>query len=179
MLTQTLRTRSTEEEFLALAESHDRIELIDGEVILSPAPTPLHQYIVLRLAEQLLGWVRANPPAAVGLSPLDVRLDRGRVVQPDVFVVASGFDPVASGPLDVVPDLVVEVLSHNRSYDRIAKKLLYAEAGVSEYWIVDPEETLIELVQGLNTVATINAGAVQSVVLSGLAIELTSLFPAG
>lgn len=165
----------SEAEFLALPESHDRIELIDGEIILGPSPTPVHQMIVARLCRHLGAWAEANPPAFLGLSPLDVRIAPGRIVQPDLFLLRGGL-PSAEGPVDVVPDLVIEVLSRDRGYDRVTKRVLYGQAGVSEYWIVDPLQRRIESCQGLDHVAVFTE-AVESVVAPGLRIELDGLLP--
>jgi Uma2 family endonuclease len=79
----------SEEEFLALPESMDRIELIDGEVFLPPSPNPRHQLVLGRLFRVFAGWADAHAPAFVGLAPLDVRLAPGRIVQPDLFVIQS------------------------------------------------------------------------------------------
>lgn len=165
----------SEEEFLALPESHDRIELIDGEIILGPSPTPVHQMIVARLCRFVGEWVDANPPAFLGLSPLDVRIAPGRIVQPDLFVLLGGL-PSPEGPVDAVPELVVEVLSRDRGYDRVTKRVLYAQAGVREYWIVDPLQQHIEICQGLDRVDVFD-DVVASSVAKGLRIELGALLP--
>lgn len=168
----------SEEEFLSLPESMDRIELLDGEVIVSPAPTPLHQKVLGKLYRVFCSWQEAHPPAEVGLSPLDVRLAPGRIVQPDLFLVLAGFSPRAAPPLDLVPSLVVEVVSARRSYDRITKRSVYADAGVAEYWIVDPLLGQVELVAGIQTLGVITGGAVESRVAPGLRAALTEIFPA-
>jgi Uma2 family endonuclease len=170
------RQRVSEAEFLSLPESLDHIELVDGEVVLSPAPSVLHQEVVRNLCFVLTLWARAHPPAAVGLSPLDVRLAPGRIVQPDLFVLLQGFPKAATGPLDAIPDLTIEVLSARTTYDRLAKRLLYAEAGVREYWVVDPQERTLEQIVGLETVAIRNDRIV-SHALPELTIELPTLFP--
>jgi Uma2 family endonuclease len=165
----------SEEEFLSLPESMERIELVDGEVIMSPSPTPDHQVILGELHIRLRAWADRNPPAFVGLSPFDVRIAPGRIVQPDLFVLRRGL-PSWAQPLQAVPELVVEVLSSRVNYDRLAKRLLYAEAGVLEYWIVDPATREVEVVQGLATVARAKDRVV-SVVLLGLEVDLAGVFP--
>lgn len=168
----------SEEEFLSLPESLDRVELLDGEVIVSAAPSPLHQHVLGELHDLFRAWARARPPATVGLAPLDVRLAPGRIVQPDLFLVLSGFSPRAAAPLHLVPDLVVEVTSLKRSYDRITKRSIYADAGVTEYWIVDPFLGQIEQVTGLETVAIITEGSLESLVAPGLRVSVADIFPA-
>ncbi len=162
----------SEEEFLALPEGPDRIELIDGEVIVSPSPLPLHQVVVGRLYVALQAWAAEHPPAFVGLSPLDVRLGTDRIVQPDLFVVRGGVDPRRI--VDTVPDLVVEVLSGNRAYDRLAKRALYEEAGVGEYWIADPDARRIEQVTGGRILAATDR--LRAAALDGVEVDVEAVF---
>ncbi len=132
-------TRVTEAEFLALPETMDRVELVDGEVVVAPSPTGAHQDLVGAFYAALRAWSLASETEAwVGLSPLDVRLEPGRVLQPDVFVLLGRSRRPEETPIDAEPDLCVEVLLSNRVYDRVTKRLLYAQAGVAEYWVVEP-----------------------------------------
>ncbi len=164
----------TEAEFLALPESMDRIELIDGAVILPPSPTPRHQLVLGRLFRALSAWGDTHPPTFVGLAPLDLRIAEGRIVQPDLFVLCGGWAGT-DGPIDAVPELVVEVLAQRRGYDRITKRLIYAEAEVAEYWIVDPVANTLEQYCGLDEVG-LERTRVQSRVLAGLVVELDPLW---
>lgn len=168
----------TEEEFFSLPESLEHIELLDGEIVVSPAPSPLHQLVVLELGSRLHAWARQHPPAAVGLAPLDLRVAPGRVLQPDLFLALGGFSARATPPLTLIPDLVVEVVSGRRSYDRITKRAIYAEAGVPEYWIVDPLLSVVERVVGDQTQVFAAGARLESVVAPGLAVEVSELFPA-
>ncbi len=166
--------RVSEAEFLELPVTHDRVELLDGEVIMAASPTRQHQDVVLRLARVLGAWADAHRPAYVGLAPLDVRIAAGRIVQPDLFVVLAGVGS-EERPLSVVPDLVVEVLSERRSYDRLAKRVVYAEASVREYWLVDPDDRAVEVVEGLRTVR-VERVRLESAVLPGLSADVRSLW---
>jgi Uma2 family endonuclease len=169
--------RMTEEEFLALPESKEHLELIDGEVIHMPGPVVHHQVIVGNLYVHLRAWANAHPPAWVGLSPCDVRLQTGRIVQPDLFILVDGL-PSLGKLIDRPPDLVVEVMSSWRSYDRLTKRMLYGQAGVREYWIVDPEERAIELVHGIETLENARE-RLTSRLLSDLAVEVPAIFHVG
>jgi Uma2 family endonuclease len=134
-----VRPLVSEEEFLALPESTDKIELIDGEVIVSPSPSYWHQEVLLRLAVALKAWaVRQKRPVTVGMAPLDVRFAHNRILQPDLFVILGAVARSHVGPLDRIPELCIEVLSENRVHDRVTKRLLYGAAGVKEYWLVEP-----------------------------------------
>ena len=177
MLPGSNATHVTEEEFLALPESHEHVELLDGEIIVTPSPTWDHQSIVLELSFRFRAWTAEHPPAAVGLSPMDVRFAKGRILQPDLFVLAGPAVRGRPGPVLEIPELVVEVMSHHRAYDRLLKRGIYADSGVPEYWIVDPVDRQIEQVVGLETVAVVRDGDLTSRRLQGLVIDVPSLFP--
>jgi Uma2 family endonuclease len=136
-----LRTaRVTEAEFLALPESNDKIELVDGEVIMSPSPSIRHQEIVARLFTLLRSWRdRASFRGSVLAAPLDIRVGPERIVQSDIVVFTEALPMDAPLPIQARPLLCVEVLSTNRVHDRVTKRYLYAQAGIPEYWCVDPE----------------------------------------
>lgn len=129
----------TEEEFLKLPESLDKIELIDGEVFVSPAPTPRHQDVQGRLYARLLVWADAHRPAVVLTAPTDVRFRPDRILQPDVMVFLEAID-LDESPINHVPAVCIEVLSPtNRSHDLLTKRFVYGAAGVQLYWIVNPQ----------------------------------------
>ena len=139
------RTRMTLDEFRALPESLDHIELIDGELIMSPAPKQPHQdatgdtYVVLKKL----------PKGKAVVSPMDVYLDDETVVQPDVFWV-SGADSRcklgADGYWHGAPDLLVEVLSPTTALrDHGVKFDLYERHGTREYWLLDPDGEFVEV----------------------------------
>lgn len=167
----------TEEEFLQIPESLDHIELIDGEVYMAPAPSFAHQDVLARINEQLRAWARANPPAIAAFSPLDIRMGPGRILQPDAMLWVGGLVDRTS-PITTIPDLVVEVLSGKPSYDRLAKKLIYFEAGVREYWIVDPILKTFEIAHGLETRAP-SRETVASAVAPGLLVDPEDIFREG
>lgn len=129
----------SEAEFLRLPESTAKVELLDGEVVVSPSPTYWHQEIVGRLIVALRTWAATQSQfVTVGHAPLDVRFAPGRILQPDVFVLFGRVPRRQRGPLERIPDLCIEVLSDDRVHDRVTKRLIYAAAGVREYWVVEP-----------------------------------------
>jgi Uma2 family endonuclease len=132
------RSRVSEAEFLSLPESLERNELIDGEVIVSPSPKFWHQEILGRVVLALRNWAADRPAVTVAQAPLDVRFGPNRILQPDAMVFLARIDRNQEGPIDRVPEICIEVLSSNRAYDRLTKRFVYAEAGVSEYWMADP-----------------------------------------
>lgn len=134
-----LRQPVSEAEFLRRPESTRQIELLDGEVVVAPSPTYWHQEIVGRIVVALRAWAaQQEQSVTVGHAPLDVRFGPDRILQPDAFLVFGRVPRRHRGPIARVPALCVEVLSDDRVHDRVTKRLLYAAAGVQEYWIVDP-----------------------------------------
>lgn len=137
-MSMVMKSRVSEAEFLSLPESVERIELIDGEVIVSPSPLFWHQELLRRLVFALSRWAEGRSEVTIAQAPLDVRFAPGRILQPDAMVFLASIDRDAAGPITRVPEICVEVLSVNRAYDRVTKRFVYGSAGVVEYWIVDP-----------------------------------------
>ena len=125
----------TVEDLRHLPDDGLRYELIDGNLLVNPAPVPLHQSTMLEIAVLLRS--ACPPDMKVFVAPLDFQPSRVSSVQPDVLVVrrdAIGPENVRSGVM-----LAVEVASPStRKKDRLLKHALYAESGVPSYWIVDP-----------------------------------------
>ena len=113
-----------------------RYELIDGSLVVTPAPTPNHQRVVRRL----LILLDSACPAGLEVmpAPLDVSLDADTVLQPDL-IVARHCD-FTDRDLPVPPLLAVEVLSPStRLIDVNLKRARYEAAGCPAYWVVDPD----------------------------------------
>ena len=161
---------------MARPESRQKVELLDGEVFVSPSPAPYHQRVLGTLYILLDRWAEAHPPAEIGLAPLDLKVAEGRIVQPDLLVLAEGFPPGNKLPLCASPALVVEILSQNRAHDRLTKRAVYAQARIPEYWIVDIEARSVELISGLETLEQITSGGVTSRVLPDLDLPLEAFF---
>ena len=136
----------TYEDYAALPEGAP-YQLVEGELVMSPAPTVRHQRIIGNLHVLLDAWVRPRKLGMVLLAPVDVILSNEDTVQPDlVFVSNARRNRIAAEGIRGGPDLCVEVLSpHSRDMDRRTKRKLYARHEVLEYWIVDPEPRTIEL----------------------------------
>lgn len=123
-------------------------ELLDGILLVSPAPVPVHQAATGELFKLL---DRACPKhLKVFFAPLDWQPDRFTSLQPDVLVVVR--DDIGSKNVTAPLPLAVEVLSPStRRKDRVLKFSKYADSGVRSYWVVDPaEQSLIayDLVDG-------------------------------
>ena len=142
-----------------------------------PSPSFWHQEILTRVVLALRRWTESQTqPVTVAIAPLDVRFGPGRILQPDAMVFFARFGRDAAGPIDRVPEICIEVLSSDRTYDRIAKRSVYAAAGVAEYWIVDPAG-LIERRTGPGLVnEEIAEERLMSPLLPGFEIDVLRLF---
>lgn len=146
-----------------LPETNLPMELWDGEIVMSPTPTPSHQTIVGSFYRALDGFVRDNKAGRVFPSPLDVVLSEHRVVQPDVFFVSNANKEIIQDRIRGVPDLVVEVISQGSwKRDRVEKKALYEQVGIAEYWIIDPESRSVEVFALAKGVYQLHSRAVDS-----------------
>ncbi|HEX8722140.1 MAG TPA: Uma2 family endonuclease [Pyrinomonadaceae bacterium] len=141
-----IRRRAPIEEFWALPESVLPTEYIDGEIIMAPTPTVRHQTVLGNMFITLHAFVKANALGRVYLSPLDVVLPTGEVVQPDIFFLDPGQAERASAAkrVEAVPPFLVEILSPGSArHDAVRKRELYEKNGVREYWIVDAKERAV------------------------------------
>jgi Uma2 family endonuclease len=121
-----------------------RCELILGRFYSSPSPSALHQVAVAVLWSFLDRIAGATGGLAL-LAPLDVVLADHSVVQPDLIYLSPTRRGIVRDRVEGAPDLLVEVLSPGTARrDRGEKLALYAQAGIAEYWIVDPVERQVE-----------------------------------
>lgn len=162
-----------------------RYELIDGAVyMMSPAPSPVHQRVSGNLFLQLATYLKGKT-CEVYAAPFDVRLDADglddTVVQPDLSVVC---DP---GKIDArgckgAPDMVVEILSPGSvNHDQLVKFNKYRQAGVLEYWIVNPQARNVQvyLLRDGEYMGRMygDTGLVAVDVLAGCEVDLGEVFP--
>ena len=131
--------RYTSDEFLAMTGLPECCELLDGYIYMSPSPSQDHQRIVKRITGTIDRYISKNKgKCEVFMSPSDVKLSDYYTVQPDIFVVCDP-DKLDGQKCNGAPDWVIEILSpSNEAHDLTDKLSLYKEAGVREYWIVDP-----------------------------------------
>ncbi len=131
----------TLDDYYALPDER-RVELIDGTFYDMSAPAVIHQKILGELYILFRECANAHDgQCEVFLSPCDVRLDMDNktMVQPDLLVICHDYDLDAKR-FEGAPDLVLEILSPStRSKDMLLKLHKYQNAGVREYWIVDPD----------------------------------------
>ncbi|MCY4025627.1 MAG: Uma2 family endonuclease [Acidobacteria bacterium] len=123
------------------APADKRYELLDGDLVMGPAPNLKHQEVQSRLGRRLAQFVEERGLGKLFFAPCDVVLSDTDVVQPDLLFVSRERDHLLSGGENVrgAPDLVVEILSPaTAERDRGYKRVLYARHGVAEYWLIDP-----------------------------------------
>lgn len=131
----------TYEDYLRLPDDGQRYEIISGVLYVASAPSYIHQYVVSEILGELRYFVKKNQLGVVLTAPFDVRLPGSRgVIQPDVlFIRQENVPDETTTAFQGVPDLVVEVLSpRTRRYDSSIKLDAYEQAGVREYWLIDP-----------------------------------------
>jgi Uma2 family endonuclease len=147
MSSSAASTSYTWDDFVALEED-DLRELIDGELVEVEVPTMAHEGIVARLCFFLYGWVDQGHGGRVTASGYKVRISDRRGVMPDVQLYKRGNDAAREQEQGLVrgrPDLVVEIVSpSSQRYDRVIKLRWYAQLGVPEYWLVDPQARTVE-----------------------------------
>jgi Uma2 family endonuclease len=137
----------TAERVRALPDDGRRYEVVDGELLVTPAPSWTHQLAVGAFYRALWTYTAAAGVGDAIISPADVELDPGTLVQPDVFVVPRIGGRRIGDWRDIEGRLLlaVEVLSPSSARaDRHLKRRRYQRAGVPEYWIVDIDARLVE-----------------------------------
>lgn len=167
-----------------------RYELYDGWPVALASPTHIHQQISMELSTQLHTYLRGKR-CKVYPAPFDVRLfeesgdhpeNVDTVVQPDLMVVCDPSKVDRRG-VHGAPELIIEILSEStRRNDRLTKFKLYQQAGVQEYWIVDPESRVVSVYTledgAYHAAATYSASASVPVgVLEDCTVDLTAVFP--
>lgn len=129
-----------------LPEDGNRYEVVDGELLVTPAPSFDHQEAAGRMLIALQAYLNGGSVGAVVMSPADIELDPATLVQPDVFVVPLEGGRRPKRWVDIRGLLLaIEVLSPSTARaDRTIKRRRYQRAGVPEYWVVDLDARLVE-----------------------------------
>jgi Uma2 family endonuclease len=177
----------TFEDYLRLPDDGQRYEVLRGSLYVTPAPAYDHQFPVTKLTSFLDVFVTKRDLGILLVAPFDVRLPRHLAdpVEPDLVFFRKGNEPQSGDKYFVgVPDLVIEVLSpKSRRVDQGTKLEIYQEAGIPEYWMVDPLARTV-LIYRLDEErvyaewARVGEGkTVTSVVLPGLKLSVSAIFP--
>jgi len=171
------------EEFRQLPSDGKRYELVRGEVRVTPAPATRHQALVQNLSGNLWPFVIKNKLGEVWTAPLDVRLGEDTALQPDLIFISNARAGIIQADwIAGAPDLVVEVLSPSTTaHDRATKLPIYAESGVAEVWLIDPQAKTLEVLKLGGKKYYVDATLVGDQVLAsnlfpGWQLPLTDLF---
>ena len=182
---EALQGSWTQDQYLAIsAHTNHLIEFTDGSIEVLPMPTIRHQAISQNLLLPLVDTVRATG-GAVYYGPLRLQVREGKFREPDLMLVRDAKDPRAQNAYFLGADLVMEIVSpDDPGRDIRVKRADYAEAGIPEYWIVNPlNETITVLV--LDGAAYEEHGVfargdqAASATLEGFAVEVSGVFDAG
>ncbi len=174
----------TEQQYLRLTEQTNHlIEFTDGAIEVLPMPTSRHQTILLLLYERFKTAVQPIG-GKVLVAPLRLRLRPGKFREPDILLLRSAGDPRYQDAFWLGADLVVEVVSPDRPERDTEEKVRdYAEAGIPEYWIVNPLDetvtvlTLEDQAYALHGIFHRGQRAI-SKLLDGFGIEVDEMFDA-
>jgi Uma2 family endonuclease len=131
----------TYSEYARFPDDGNRYEVIDGEVLVTPAPSPNHQHVLATLMLALRPYVERHELGIV-LYDVDLLFATGQFLRPDlVFVPADRRSGISDRGVEVAPGLVIEVQSPTSSaIDRVKKPRRYGDFGVPEYWVLDPAD---------------------------------------
>lgn len=177
----------TYEEYYRLTpESHDeRYEIDNGELVPMPAPTVVHQRIIMELAHAMDPFTKEHALGEIFISPLDVIFDDDNTAQPDLlFVTTARKEIIKERGVFGAPDMVVEVLSPSSTRrDREEKSTKYLRFMVQEYWLVNPIERSIEVRIWRGDYWAVHSLAreirsAESLILPGFSLDLTRVFAA-
>ena len=133
--------RVTAQDYRSLPQSGEQYQLIEGDLHMAPAPNRFHQDISRNILLSIANYLETHPVGIIYSAPFDVYLNDVNVFQPDlVFITRENFGVLTDAGVEGVPDLIVEILSPGTAkLDRNPKPRVYAESGVRELWLIDPE----------------------------------------
>jgi Uma2 family endonuclease len=158
------------------------VEFVRGRLEILPMPTMRHQVLASRMYDAVRG--AAPPQGLVLFAGTRVKVAEDAFREPDVLYIPPELRPTARNEYAERVALVVEVVSEsNRDHDLETKRAEYADAGIPEYWIVDPEERQVTVLtlrgDGYATHGLFEDGSVAtSLMLPGLKVDVAALFAA-
>lgn len=181
---QPLQGLWTVEQYLALTDHSRRLlEYVDGIIEVLPMPTDRHQVISRFLLFALYAYIQPLG-GTVLYAPLRLQIREGKFREPDLLLVRRADDPRRQNRYWLGADLVIEIVSpDDPERDVVVKRTDYAEAGIPEYWIIEPHDERISVLT-LHGNSYVEDGVyhrgeyLRSVLLPGLTIAVTELFDA-
>jgi Uma2 family endonuclease len=140
-------TKLTYDDYAQFPDDGLRHEIIEGEHYVSPSPATRHQRILLKLSHLIQSYLDTHSVGEIFFAPFDVLLSEFNVLVPDlVYISKERSGQITSKNLHGAPDLVVEILSPStQSKDKRLKRDVYERSGVDEYWIIDPDQDVVDV----------------------------------
>jgi Uma2 family endonuclease len=181
---EPIRAKMHFSDYLELPDDGKRYEVLEGTLMMSPAPGFRHQRVSSNLHFSLETWCRARAPEGQVLAaPFDVVLADDTIVQPDlIYVRPERAGLIVAERLHGAPDLVVEIFhAAGASRDRVAKLQVYSRFQIPEYWLVDIDARTLTMLALFNRDYTPFASGtgdapLRSRVLDGLDIRPSEVF---
>ncbi|HEX9973494.1 MAG TPA: Uma2 family endonuclease [bacterium] len=171
------------QDYFELPDDGNKYEIIEGELIMSPAPYTIHQEVMLNIAVELVNFVRKTKIGKIYVAPTDVVISDINVVQPDIlFITSEKLQIITAKNIKGVPDLIIEIISPATGYyDLSGKKDIYEKFGVREYWTVDPMKQRVDIYLNFEHKFELHQrlekkGIVKSNILKGFEIDLETIF---
>jgi Uma2 family endonuclease len=182
--TSRLRRKTlTYKDYAAITPNNNgNYQLINGNIVFMPSPTPQHQRVVRRLSNELENYVRQNDLGEVFFAPLDTYFDDINTFQPDIlFIKKDRAHIIGAKKIEGAPDFVVGILSEGNAPKEMAfKKYIYETFMVREYWVINLKKmTIVQYLneegefQKIGTFKTTEA--VKSIVMEGFQTKLSDL----
>lgn len=139
------KTKLGYKEYCLFPDNGYRHEIINGRHYMNPAPSPDHQSVSGYLQHSFFTQIQLEGKGRVFSAPIDVQLGDFDIVQPDLVVILNDSSAkITKVKIDGPPDLLIEILSPStKKNDLTLKRQLYEQAGVREYWIVDPRKQAV------------------------------------
>ncbi len=133
--------------YMQLPDDGPRYELIEGELLMAPAPNRYHQQVLANLFLILGNYVRKKRSGKLYFAPFDVIFDQHNVLQSDIiFFSHARASALTKAGATGAPDLAVEVISPGaEKRDRELKRKVFVRSGVEEFWLVLPDKKRIEI----------------------------------
>jgi Uma2 family endonuclease len=177
---RALDAKLTYDDYAAVPSDGLIYQIVDGDVFVTPAPSPYHQRASKRLQRQLEAYFEPSGRGEVFNAPIDLILGPHDIVQPDLVVVTPA--AITRRGIEDVPLLVVEVLSpSNEAFDREIKARRLAALRLPHYWLVDPDLQRLECYRNEGGTFVLAASAAGSESIGapgfeGLTVDLGALW---
>ena len=184
MVTTERSVKLTYEDYCATPDDK-RYELLNGDLMMVPAPNTRHQRVQRQLGYKLAQFIEDHALGELFFAPYDIVLSDTDVVQPDLLFISQQREHmITTENVRGAPDLVIEILSPSTAdRDLGYKHELYGRHGVLEYWVLDPMAKTVAVHRQrdgeLELTDTFGRGdTLRTPLLKGLELQLDDVFPA-